>query len=144
MNSKVLKGLLSVVVVLFLVLLYLFSVLKSEKDQMKDEIQQLKEEKIIFLSEHEECLKQKEKSLKKELVDKYVDSMILLINKIENGGVPSESEVISFTDRTEFILDSIKQLDMPKEEATQYLVFLSSAKKSVEPFMKKGKNDNNK
>ena len=52
---------------------------------MEDEINKLKAEKVELLSEHEECLAYKEKSLRKELVTKYLDSIMLLLNNMEKG-----------------------------------------------------------
>jgi hypothetical protein len=103
--------------------------------KLNEEIIQLKKEKIFVLSEHEECLKHKEMSLKRELIDKYIDSMIVLVNKIEKGTNPSEKELSDFNDRVNFILENMELAGVSKEEATQYLLFVSSARKSIAQYV---------
>ena len=74
-------------------------------------------------------------SLKRELIDKYIDSMIVLVNKIEKGTNPSEKELSDFNDRVNFILENMELAGVSKEEATQYLLFVSSARKSIEQYV---------
>lgn len=142
MNSTVLKVFCAVSSALFLATLFFLSVQIKEKNQTKEEIKQLKAEKMIFLSEHAECLRHKETVLKKELFEKYIDSMIQLVNKIESGTKPSETELLNFNDRMEFVVENIEHLEFSKNETAQYLIFLSSAKKSVEQFTTGGKEEN--
>jgi hypothetical protein len=138
MKTKILMMSLIAAVVLFLAVLYLFRQERETNIKLNDEIIQLKKEKIFVLSEHEECLKHKEMSLKRELIDKYIDSMIVLVNRIEKGTVPSQNELSDFNDRVNFILENMQHAGISKEKATQNLLFINSAKKAVEPYI--GKN----
>lgn len=106
---------------------------KSSKDSLvfSEEIEKLKKDKIVLLAEHEECLKHKELSLKKELINRYLDSMILLVNKIEKGEKATEKELSDYEDRREFIIENLKLLNLTNEEIEQYLLFISSADKTV-------------
>lgn len=137
MNTKILMMSLIAAVVLFIAVLFLLKQEREINSSLNDEIIQLKKEKIFVLSEHEECLKHKEMSLKRELIDKYIDSMIVLVNRIEKGTDPSEKELSDFNDRVNFILENMEHSDISKEEATQNLLFISSAKKAVEPYIRK-------
>jgi hypothetical protein len=137
MKTKILMMSLIAAVVLFLAVLYLFRQERETNIKLNDEIIQLKKEKIFVLSEHEECLKHKEMSLKRELIDKYIDSMIVLVNRIEKGTAPSEKELSDFNDRVNFILENMEHAGVSKEEATQNLLFISSAKKAIEPYVTK-------
>jgi hypothetical protein len=137
MKSTLLKASLMITVVLFLAVLYLFRQEYEMNGKLNDEIIQLKKEKIFVLSEHEECLKHKEMTLKKELIGKYIDSMIVLINRIEKGTPPSQKELSDFNDRVDFILDNMEPAGLSKDEAAQNLLFISSAKKSIDPYVNK-------
>lgn len=99
---------------------------------MEDEINRLKAEKIELLSEHEECLTYKEKSLKKELLSKYLDSIVILLNRIDAGHKPTEEEVSNFYDRTDFIIKNIDSAAVSKEETNLVLSFIDSARKTFE------------
>ncbi|HOB71038.1 MAG TPA: hypothetical protein PLD55_00910 [bacterium] len=135
MKTTILKTFLAITLILFLAVLYLFRQESEMNRKLNEEIIQLKKEKIFVLSEHEECLKHKEMSLKRELIDKYIDSMIVLVNKIEKGTNPSEKELSDFNDRVNFILENMELAGVSKEEATQYLLFVSSARKSIEQYV---------
>ncbi|HNW15137.1 MAG TPA: hypothetical protein PLW37_01375 [bacterium] len=135
MKTTLLKTFLAITLILFLAVLYLFRQESEMNRKLNEEIIQLKKEKIFVLSEHEECLKHKEMSLKRELIDKYIDSMIVLVNKIEKGTNPSEKELSDFNDRVNFILENMELAGVSKEEATQYLLFVSSARKSIEQYV---------
>jgi len=135
MKTTLLKTFLAITLILFLAVLYLFRQESEMNRKLNEEIIQLKKEKIFVLFEHEECLKHKEMSLKRELIDKYIDSMIVLVNKIEKGTNPSEKELSDFNDRVNFILENMELAGVSKEEATQYLLFVSSARKSIEQYV---------
>lgn len=119
-----------------ILLCFLLMAIKT-KNSLKNEISTLKKEKISLLAEHEECLKHKEKALKRELVAKYIDSMVSLVNRIEKGDVPTKTDISNFLDRTGFILENIGVIDISKEEAAQYLTYMNAAKNSIDPFIKK-------
>lgn len=99
---------------------------------MEDEINKLKAEKIDLLSEHEECLTYKEQSLKKELLTKYLDSIVILLNRIDAGHKPTKEEIDNFYDRTDFIVKNIGTAAVSKEETNLVLTFIDSAKKTFE------------
>ena len=99
---------------------------------MEEEINKLKAEKIELLSEHEECLTYKEQSLKKELLTKYLDSIVILMNRIDAGHTPTKEEIDNFYDRTDFIVKNIDSAAVSKEEANLVLTFIDSAKKTFE------------
>ena len=103
---------------------------------LNGEITRLKEEKITLLAEHEECLAYKEKSLKKELVAKYLDSMMALASQAEQGNKPTEEETARFYDRANFILDHIKSIDISPEEAKLIISFVDSARKVLDSHQK--------
>ena len=133
--SKMMSGLLFfAVAVLIFVTVWVY----KTNTALKSEIKFLKQEKVKMLEEHEDCLKQKEVSLKKELIRKYVDSMIILRNKIDKGYVPVKQDLDNFFDRSEFILANLKVFEPSKEEITQHLVFISSMKGVLEAFSTKG------
>ena len=99
---------------------------------MDAEIASLKVEKIALLSEHEECLEYKEQSLRKELVSKYLDSMMALAKKSGEGYKPTEKELSDFYDRFDFITKNIQSVAVSKEEAALVMTFIDSAKKELE------------
>ena len=99
---------------------------------MEDEINKLRAEKITLLSEHEECLTYKEQSLKKELLTKYLDSIVILMNRIDAGHTPTKEEIDNFYDRTDFIVKNIDSAAVSKEETNLVLTFIDSAKKTFE------------
>ena len=99
---------------------------------MEDEINKLKAEKIELLSEHEECLTYKEQSLKKELLTKYLDSIVIILNRIDAGHKPTKEEIDNFYDRTDFIIKNIGDAAVSKEETNLVLTFIDSAKKTFE------------
>lgn len=98
---------------------------------MDEEILKLKEEKITLLSEHEECLAYKEQSLRKELIAKYLDSMMALVNKTENGYTPTEKDISVFNERADFILENIGSIKVSPEETGLVRSFVDSAKKTL-------------
>ena len=103
---------------------------------MEEEINKLKAEKIALLSEHEECLTYKEQSLKKELLTKYLDSIVILLNRIDAGHKPTKEEIDNFYDRTDFIVNNIGAAAVSKEETSLVLSFIDSAKKTFETKIK--------
>lgn len=133
-NSKKVLNLL-LVLVLILMLAAIFFVYRNSI--LKNEITVLKNEKIKLLEEQGECLKSKETTLKKELIEKYVESMITLRNKIEKGYIPEKKDMDDFFDRSEYIINNLEVYEPSKEEISQHLVFLSSMKSVLEPFSKK-------
>lgn len=104
----------------------------KETASLNAEIDNLKAEKITLLAQHEECLAYKEKSLKKELVAKYLDSMMALADKTEQGNQPTEEEIGRFYERANFILDNIKSIGISPEEAKLIISFVDSARKVVD------------
>lgn len=137
-NSKKVLNLL-LVLVLILMLASVFFVYKNSI--LKNELTILKNEKIKLLEEQGECLKHKESTLKKELIEKYVESMINLRNKIEKGYVPDNKDMNDFFDRSEYIINNLEVYEPAKEEISQHIVFLSSMKSVLEPFSKKTADD---
>lgn len=103
---------------------------------MEDEINKLKAEKIELMQEHEECLTYKEKSLRKELVTKYLDSVMLLLNKMEKGYEATKEDIENFYERTGFIAKNIDSVAVSKEETNLVMTFLDSAKKTFETKIK--------
>lgn len=103
---------------------------------MEEEIAQLKTEKIELMQEHEECLAYKEQSLRKELVTKYLDSIMSLLNKMEAGYEPTEEETANFYDRIDFIEKNINSVAVSKNETGLVLTFIDSAKKTFETKIK--------
>ena len=103
---------------------------------MEKEIATLKAEKIELMQEHEECLTYKEKSLRKELVTKYLDSIMLLLNNMEKGYEPTKEDTENFYERTDFIAKNINSVAVSKEETNLVMTFLDSAKKTFETKIK--------
>jgi len=99
---------------------------------MEEEINKLKAEKIELMQEHEECLAYKEKSLKKELITKYLDSIMVLLNKMEKGYEPTQEETANFYDRIDFITKNIGSASVSKEETKLVMTFIESAKETFE------------
>jgi hypothetical protein len=119
------------IVVILLAVSTVFSVysaygLKTENISMTKEVEKINSEKLSSLVELEECLHQNEKLLKKELIERYADSMIRLRNKIEEGYTPDQEEIAGFFDRTEFIISNLGLIDLPQEKASQYVFFVES------------------
>ena len=106
---------------------------------LEEENVQLKAEKIALLSEHEECLTYKEQSLKKELITKYLDSIVSLLNRMDNGHTPTKEETANFYDRIDFIVKNLESAAVSKEETSLVLTFIDSAKKNFEAKMSPGK-----
>ena len=105
-------------------------------NSLNEEITRFKEEKITLLAEHEKCLSYKEKSLKKELVAKYLDFMMSLASQTEQGNQPSEEEIGKFYDRANFILENIESIDISPEEAKLIISFVDSARKVLDSHQK--------
>jgi len=99
---------------------------------MNEEIASFKTEKIALLAEHEKCLEYKEQSLRKELMTKYLDSIVALLNRIETGHKPTKEETENFYDRIDFIAQNIESAAVSKEEISLVLNFIDSAKKTFE------------
>lgn len=120
-----------------LILLFFHIRALKSNSELQTGLKILKKEKIALLTEHERCLNDKEESLKKELVGRYLDYMINLRNKIEGGYVPEPKEVEDFSDRSEFILDNMKLLKLTTEETTRHLTFLAKMGELVDEVLKK-------
>jgi uncharacterized protein YpmS len=120
-----------------LILLFFHVRALKSNSELQTSLKILKKEKIALLTEHEKCLNDKEASLKKELVDRYLDYMINLRNKIEDGYVPEKKEVKDFSDRSRFIIENMKLLELSTQEATQHLTFLAKMGRLVEEVSKK-------
>lgn len=99
---------------------------------LEEETARLKAEKIGLMQEQEECLAYKEKSLRKELVTKYLDSIMLLLNKMEKGYEPTKEDTENFYERTGFIAENIGSVAVSNEETNLVMTFLDSAKKTFE------------
>ena len=127
------KNLLIGILLIVSVAAVVYAAVSMKKMSAKDaEIASLKAEKIALLSEHEECLTYKEQSLKKELLTKYLDSIVILLNRIDAGHMPSKDEIDNFYDRTDFIIKNIGSAAVSKEETNLVLTFIDSAKKTFE------------
>ncbi len=109
----------------------------------KNRIENLETERMELLSEHSECLLYKEQSLKKELMSKYLDSMMLLLDKVEEGGEPTEKELADFYDRAAFIEKNSGTTDTPEEEKRLLKTFVESAKKMLESSLANNKKEKN-
>lgn len=120
-----------------LILLFFHIRALKSNSELQTGLKILKKEKIALLTEHERCLNDKEESLKKELVGRYLDYMINLRNKIEGGYVPEPKEVEDFSDRSKFILDNMKLLKLTTEETTRHLTFLAKMGELVDKVLKK-------
>jgi hypothetical protein len=113
---------------------YFNIILKKELSILEKEVETLTSQKLSSYLDLEECLKQNEKYLKKELVDKYADSLITLRNKVEEGYVPTDEEIKNFFDRTEFIVDNLELLMLPEKKASQYIYFIESMRDLLKSF----------
>jgi len=98
---------------------------------LEEETARLKAEKIELMQEQEECLAYKEKSLRKELVTKYLDSIMLLLNKMEKGYEPTKEDNENFYERAGFIVKNIGSVAVSNEETNLVLTFIESAKKRL-------------
>ena len=127
-----------VVILLFAAIASLvYAVSNSKKvSSMEEEINRLKAEKVELLAEHEECLAYKEQSLRKELVTKYLDSIMSLLNKMEAGYEPTKEETADFYDRIDFIEKNINSVAASKSETGLVITFIDSAKKTFETRVK--------
>lgn len=99
---------------------------------MEDELNKLRGEKIELMKEHEECLAYKEQSLRKELLKKYLDSIMSLLDRMEAGYEPTKEETANFYDRIDFIEKNINSVEVSKAETGLVLTFIDSAKKTFE------------
>lgn len=127
----------SVVIVLLLAAALIVSLCMNISQNKKlvseqEEVAQLRNEKLALLSEQEECLTYKEQSLKKELMAKYLDSIMMIANKAEKGEAPTDREKIDFYERATFILENIKTIGVSEEEINLVYAFIDSAKKTIE------------
>ncbi|MBO4699546.1 hypothetical protein J5690_08080 [bacterium] len=114
-----------------------FNVAGNKKiSSLEGEINKLKRGKIELLQEQEECLTFKEQALKKELLSKYLDSMMALLNKTEKGYQPSEKELADFYERADFILKNVNSIKISPEELNLVRTFIDSAKKTLEMHTK--------
>lgn len=114
-----------------------FNVAGNKKiSSLESEINKLKRDKIGLLQEQEECLTFKEQALKKELLSKYLDSMMALLNKTEKGYQPSEKELADFYERADFILKNVNSIKISPEELNLVRTFIDSAKKTLEMHTK--------
>ncbi|HDT11681.1 MAG TPA: hypothetical protein ENN58_02960 [bacterium] len=134
MKTRILWIVSVAVIFIFIVLLFKSYNLYKENSLLEKEVVQLNVEKMKSLVDLENCLKQNEQFLKKELIDKYADSMINLRNKIEKGYIPDDAEISNFFDRTEFIVSNLELLELPKEKAAQYIYFIESMRNLLKPF----------
>ncbi|MBP5406531.1 hypothetical protein J6Z19_05205 [bacterium] len=118
------------VVSIFLLACIAFNLRKISS--LNEEIYNLKNEKVMLLAEHEKCLLYKEKSLKKELIAKYLDAMMALADKTEQGYKPTEEETATFYERADFIVENINSIEVSQEEAKLIISFVDSAKKILD------------
>lgn len=134
MKNNTASIIIAILAIICAVLIFLNYTLKKENSGLKDGVKTLTSEKIAAFVELEECLRQNEKFLKKELVDRYTDSLIALRNKVENGYIPADEEIKNFFDRTEFIISNIEFLDLSTEKASQYVYFIESMRNLLKTF----------
>ena len=120
-----------------LVLLFFHINTLRKNSKLETELDIRKKEKIALLTEHETCLKEKETSLKRELLNQYLDYMINLRNKIENGYIPVKKDLDNFKDRSKFVIDNMKLLKLDPKETTQHLTFLAKTNKLLDEVIKK-------
>ena len=137
MDRSVSKTILIMIAVSDMILVSFIVYFVYSNSRLNNEIEQLRSEKIKMLEDHGECLKYKEIALKKELIEKYMESMISLRNKIEQGYVPVKEDIGSFIDRSEYIVDNLEIYEPSKEKISQYLLFIGSMKTLLEPFIGK-------
>lgn len=130
------KILVPVLVCISVALLVCFCFQLKRNSFLNKEVSRLKTEKILLKAEHKECLAYKEKSLKKELVAKYLDSMMVLASQAEQGNRPTEEETARFYERAHFILDNIGSIDVSNEEAKLIISFVDSARKVIDSHQK--------
>ena len=134
MKDRVLKTVVLLLAVSTLISLYVTYSLKTENALLIKEVEKINSEKLSSLLELEECLRQNEKLLKKELVERYAESLIRLRNKIEEGYTPDQEEISNFFDRTEFIISNLGLLDLPQDKASQYVFFVESMRSLLSSF----------
>lgn len=114
-----------------------FNVSSNKKiSSLESEINKLKRDKIELLQEHEECLTFKEQALKKELLSKYLESMMALLDKTEKGYKPSEKEIADFYERADFIIKNVNSIKISPEELNLVRIFIDSAKKTLDMHTK--------
>ena len=133
-----------IIVLIFLLALSIALNFFSRKEiaSLAEENAVLKTDKISLLSEHEECLIFKEQTLKKELLSKYLDWIMALANKVENGYEPTTSDLSDFKDRTGFILENVSRIGISKEETNLILAFIDAAKNTISEKNNTKFNDN--
>ncbi len=140
------KGLLAVVVllaitsVISLSLWYRSTLINLE---LEKKIEHSDLERISTLAELERCLIQNQKYLKKELIDKYLESMINLRNKIDGGYTPTEKDISNFFERSEFIISNLSLLKLSKDKAMQYISFIESSQNLLKSFSTSSESEDN-
>lgn len=100
------------------------------------EIAKLQEERIELLSEHQECLEFKEKTMRVQLFSGYLDSIMATGEKIERGEKLTPENIRNFTERSTYILDNIETLEVSVEEKTIILTVIAEAKQKMEKYLK--------
>jgi len=126
MKKQFVRIVLLILAVVSVVSIYSVSRYSKKSFELEKENEKLNLERLSTLMELEECLKHNEKLLKRELIEKYVDSMINLRNKIDAGYVPSDEEISHFFDRTEFIISNMEDVGISNEKSRQYIYFIES------------------
>ncbi len=97
------------------------------------EIAQLKSAQVKLMEDYKEVLEDNHKLLTRTLAERYFDALILLRNRIEREGyTPTEEERTKAFDRAAFIVENMKEIDLPKEEAELRLLFIASLKRLLE------------
>jgi len=100
------------------------------------EIAKLQEERIELLSEHQECLEFKEKTIRVQLFSGYLDSILATGEKIERGDELTPENIKNFTERSAYILDNIETLEVSVEEKTIILTVIAETKQKMEKYLK--------
>lgn len=100
------------------------------------EIAKLQAERIELLSEHQECLEFKEKTIKVQLFSGYLDSILATGEKIERGEKLTPENIKNFTERSAYILDNIETLEVSVEEKTIILTVIAETKQKMEKYLK--------
>lgn len=107
----------------------------EEKEQrlifLEKENEKLREKNVTLLEEHKQLLEENNVMIRRELINKYIDFMIDLRNKIDSKIILSDKDITLFFDRAEFIVENLGVLKLKKDEAKQYLEFISMIKDKI-------------
>ncbi len=130
-------ALLAVAVAGLFVIFGQLSTIKKELAITKDELIVQKKEHVKTLEELKKSLEENAVCLKRDLVRRYLDYILELRNKIDSGFQTEKSDADEFTKRADFIVENLGTLELSNAEATLYLSFISSLRKTIEESQKK-------